>query len=275
MSSLALAKAPSAALPVPFAPADPRIITLQAGRVIVRHQPPGPFDLYYEGTRPVLLFSFGAVGTPGSGPACRADSFALLRPGRPQDLSHPDPVEVLAIAFEPTALPPSADAPPFDVIDPGVRALAHEIRRVLMQEAEPDRDYLEALGQAILVRAVHALDHHDPGERAVIAPFKLRRVVEHIEANLADKITVADLADLSELSTAYFARLFHQATGESPHSFILSKRIARVQELLTDPDLDLATVAYRAGFSSHAHMTTAFKRKLGVSPGAYRTGLGA
>ena len=45
--------------------------------------------------------------------------------------------------------------------------------------------------RAILVRAVHALDHHDPGERTVIAPFKLRRVVEHIEANLADKITVA------------------------------------------------------------------------------------
>jgi AraC family transcriptional regulator len=275
MSSLALAKAPTSALPVPFAPSDPRIVTLQAGGVIVRHQPPGPFDLVYEGTRPVLLFSFGAVGAGGSGPACRADSFALLRPGRPQDLSHPDPVEVLAVAFPPGALPPSADAAPFDVVDPGVRALAHEIRRVLMQERAPDRSYLEALGQAMLVRAVHALDHHDPGERAVIAPFKLRRVVEHIEANLADKITVADLADLSELSTAYFARLFHQATGESPHHFILSRRIARVQELLADPALDLATVAYRAGFSSHAHMTTAFKRTLGVSPAAYRTGLAA
>lgn len=269
--SQALARAPHTAPVVPFTPETSRIVTLQAGGVIVRHQPPGPFDLSYDGARPVLLFSFGAVGGSGSGPACRADSFALLRPGGPVDLSHPDPVEVLAFAYEPRSLPPSPDATPFDIVDPGVRALAHEARRVLMQEEAPDRDYLEALGRAVLVRALHAVEHRDPnGEKALIAPFKLRRVVEYVDTHLADRITVAELAEISDLSTAYFARLFHQATGETPHHFILSRRIARVQELLADTPLDLATVAYRAGFSSHAHMTTAFKRKLGVSPAAYR-----
>lgn len=269
--SQALARAPHPAPADALAARSARIVTVQAGAVIVRHQPPGPFELDYDGGRPVLLFSFGAAG--GHGPACRADSFTLLRPGGSVSLSHPEPVEVLAVAFEPQALPTGADAPPFDMVDPGVRALAHELRRVLMQEAEPDRAYLEAVGRAMLVRAVHALAHRDPAAgRALIAPFKLRRVVEHIEAHLAEPITVAELAGLSDLSTAYFARLFRQATGEAPHAFILSRRVARVQELLAGGDLDLATVAYRAGFSSHAHMTTAFKRKLGLSPAAYRAG---
>lgn len=271
--SQALARAPHPAPADAFVSHATRIVTVQAGAVSVRHQPPGPFELDYDGGRPVLLFSFGAVGGGGQGPACRADSFALLHPGGPVNLSHPEPVEVLAVAFEPQALPPSAEATPFDMVDPGVRALAHELRRVLMQEGEPDRAYLEAVGRALLVRASYVLAHRHPaGERALIAPFKLRRVVEHIEANLAAPITVAELAEISDLSTAYFARLFRQATGETPHAFILSRRVARVQELLGEPGLDLATVAYRAGFSSHAHMTTAFKRKLGLSPAAYRTG---
>ena len=271
--SHALARAPHPAPADALVAQSSRIVTVQAGAVIVRHQPPGPFELDYDGGRPVLLFSFGAVGGHGSGPACRADSFALLRPGGAISLSHPDPVEVMAVAFEPQALPASAEAPPFDVVDPGVRALAHELRRVLMQEAEPDRAYLEAVGRAMLVRAVYVLAHRDPGAtRALIAPFKLRRVVEHIEAHLAEPITVAELAGISDLSTAYFARLFRQATGEAPHAFILSRRVARVQEMLGETALDLATVAYRAGFSSHAHMTTAFKRKLGLSPAAYRAG---
>lgn len=270
--SQALARAPHPALADVLIPTAARTVTVQAGGVIVRHQPPGPFDLAYDGARPVLLFSFGAVGGHGHGPACRADSFALLRPGGPVELNHPDPVEVLAFAFEPRSMPPSLEATPFDMVDPGVRALAHEARRILLQEEAPDRDYLEALGRAVLVRAMHVIERRDPaGARALIAPFKLRRVVEHIETHLADTITVAELAAISDLSTAYFARLFRQATGETPHAFILSRRVARVQELLADPDLDLATVAYRAGFSSHAHMTTAFKRKLGLSPVAYRT----
>jgi AraC family transcriptional regulator len=270
--SQALARAPGPAPAPPLVAGSGRIATLQAGGVIVRHQPPGPFELSYDGTRPVLLFSFGGHG---AGPACRGDSFALLKPGVPVSFNHPDPVEVLGFAYEPQAVPVGSEpASPFDMVDPGVRALAHEARRVLLQELAPDRDYVEALGRAALVRAVQVLRDHQPTvERTLIAPLKLRRVVEHIDANLADKITVAELAEISGLSTAYFARLFHQATGEAPHHFILSRRVARVQELLADPSLDLATVAYRAGFSSHAHMTTAFKRKLGLSPAAYRAAM--
>lgn len=275
--SQVLARTPDAA-PLASLAQSSHVAIFQAGGVILRHQPPAPFDLNYDGGRPVLLFSFGAVAGQGAGSACRADSFALLRPGAPVSLSHPEPVEVLAFAYEAEALPWSeAQPPPFDLVDPGVRALAYEARRVLRQEEAPDVAYVEALARAALLRAVRVAERDDPApvDRALIAPFKLRRVVEHIEEHLAEKITVAELAEIGGLSTAYFARLFHQATGEAPHRFILSRRIARVQELLANPGLDLATAAYRAGFSSHAHMTTAFKRRLGLSPAAYRAALAA
>ena len=107
-----------------------------------------------------------------------------------------------------------------------------------------------------------------------LSPFRLRRVVDHIEARLDSRITVAELAELAELSTAHFTRTFRQATGEAPHRFILSRRIARVRQLLRDPTLDLATVAIRAGFSSHAHMSSVFRRLIGVAPTAYRAAAG-
>jgi AraC family transcriptional regulator len=106
-----------------------------------------------------------------------------------------------------------------------------------------------------------------------ISPFKLRRVVEHIEARLDSRIPVQELAELAGLSTAHFARAFRQATGEAPHNFILNRRVARVQELLRDTELDLATVAARAGFASHAHMSNVFRRRTSLAPTAYRAAL--
>lgn len=260
--------------------ASAQVLTLKANSVVMRLQPPAAFELNYDGQRPVLVFAFGPVrgaavieGGQSRTVDSRAGTFALLRPGVRSSFSHPDPLEVLAVAYDadaPAGQAPFAE-PSGDVADPGVRALAQEARRVMLQEAFPDRDYMEALGRAMLARAVQVVDGGAPQRgRGLIAPFRMRRVLDHIESRLAEKITVEDLAQVADLSPAHFARAFRQTAGEAPHHFILSRRIARVRELLRDPGLDLATVAFRAGFSSHAHMTSAFRKQMGVSPAAYR-----
>jgi AraC family transcriptional regulator len=135
---------------------------------------------------------------------------------------------------------------------------------------------MTALGKAMLARALQVIDQGAPPRgRVALSPFRLRRVVDHVEARLDSRITVQDLADLAQLSTAHFTRAFRQATGEAPHHFILSRRVARVRQLLRDSALDLTTVAIRAGFSSHAHMTSVFRRLTGVAPAAYRAAAGA
>ncbi|WP_374573992.1 helix-turn-helix domain-containing protein [Phenylobacterium sp.] len=265
------------------APAAAEALSFQANSVTLRLQPAAAFELRHDGERPMLAFAFGAAqgeaAVEGGRPravSSRAETFALLRPGVRSVFRHPDPLEVLTLAYDETALAdhPEPGEPSGDIADPGVRALAHEARRVLLQEAVPDRDYLEAIGQAMLARAVQVIDGGAPQRgRGLIAPFRMRRVLEHIESRLDEKISVGELAQVAGLSEAHFARAFRHTMGEAPHRFILSRRIERVRELLGRTDLDLASVAFRAGFSSHAHMTSAFHRQLGMSPAAYRAAL--
>ena len=249
-----------------------------------------PLDFRHDGDRPRLLFTFDAAqgagvfqDEPVRGVTCPAGSFVLMAPDLRAHVRRTTPMELLTLTFPPDALAGRADLTgyveaivadlPFVRIDPGMRALAQEARRVLVQEAHPDGAYMTALAEAMLARALAAIDAGGQPAQLSISPFKLRRVVEHIEARLAHKITVQELAELAQLSTAHFARAFRQATGEAPHHFILTRRIDLVRELLRETTLDLTTVALRAGFSSHAHMTSAFQRRTGLTPAAYRGAL--
>jgi AraC family transcriptional regulator len=244
-------------------------------------------DFRHEGERPKLLFTFEAgegIGAfqdaPARGVSCPPGSFVLMTPGFRAHVKHKAPLELLSITYGADALTGRADMTayveamvadlPFVRIDPGMKALAQEARRVLLQEAAPNAAYMGALGEAMLARALQTIDQGAQPGRMAISPFKLRRVVDHIESRLGDKISVAELADLAQLSTAHFARAFRRATGEAPHHFILGRRIARVQELLRDAALDLTTVALRAGFSSHAHMSSAFQKQTGLTPMGWR-----
>jgi len=247
----------------------------------------------YDGLRPQLLFTFDAghavaaiQAVPARDISCAPGSFALLSPGMRVRVSHATPLEILALTFGPEALVSRADPSPdiaaidgegpIQIIDQGVRALAAEVRRALIEEPRPDRGYMGALGKAMLVRALSVMNEGASSRvRTALSPFRLRRIIDHIEANLDSRITVHDLAEQAQLSTAQFTRAFRQATGEAPHRFILHRRIARVRELLRDPALCLTTIAFRAGFSSHAHMCSAFRRLTGSTPAAYRARVGA
>jgi AraC family transcriptional regulator len=270
-----------------------RALALDAGGVVFELDASGPLDWSYDGVRPELRFTFDAGQAtaafqdgPARGVSCAPGSFMLLSPGMRARIRHDAPLEILSLTYPTDILAGRADLSgyiaaiagnlPITTTDPGVRALALEARRALVEEPDPDHGYMAALGKAMLARALQAIDHGAPPRgRVAISPFKLRRVVEHIEARLDSRVPVQELAELAGLSTAHFARAFRQATGEAPHHFILNRRVARVQELLRDPELDLATVAARAGFSSHAHMSSVFRRRTSLAPTAYRAALGA
>ena len=278
----------SAVAPPPRGAAE-RALALDADGVVFELDARGPLDWSYDGVRPELRFTFDAgqataafEDAPARGVSCAPGSFMLLSPGMRARIRHDAPLEILSLTYPTDILAGRADLSgyiaaiagnlPITTTDPGVRALALEARRTLIEEPEPDRRYMAALGKAMLARALQAIDHGAPPRgRVAISPFKLRRVVEHIEARLDSRIPVQELAELAGLSTAHFARAFRQATGEAPHHFILNRRVARVQELLREPEL--ATVAARAGFSSHAHMSSVFRRRTSLAPTAYRAAL--
>jgi AraC family transcriptional regulator len=104
--------------------------------------------------------------------------------------------------------------------------------------------------------------------------WRLKRIYDHFEARLAEEVRLADLAGDIGVSEAYLARTFRAATGTTLHAALLERRIARARWLIEDAlrrndPASLADVAAATGFSSHAHMTTAFRRALGVTPSGW------
>jgi AraC family transcriptional regulator len=248
-------------------------------RVWIRHQALSPFRMEYDGRRPMVIFLFSPARAARGGPAAPRGAFSLLLPGRPRSLESAEPTETLAVAFDPPTDCSRVD-PPDEAsqsrVDPGVRALAHEMRRVLLSEGDQARDYLARLADTLVARALLVRGgERVPRRRPDLAPFNLRRVQEHIDSRLAERITVEELATVAGLSRGYFSRAFHAATGESPHQFILARRLDEARRRLDAGAGDLSQIAFQTGFSSHAHLTTAFGQAFGVTPQAYRRLRGA
>jgi AraC family transcriptional regulator len=88
-------------------------------------------------------------------------------------------------------------------------------------------------------------------------------VLDFVEDRLADKFSLAELAEVAELSAMHFARQFKRATGLSPHQYVLRCRIARAKAFLKLSPHPLAHIAQAVGFSSQSHMTTVFSRNVG------------
>lgn len=95
-------------------------------------------------------------------------------------------------------------------------------------------------------------------------------VADYVEAHIDDDLDLAALAGVASMSVYHFAHFFKETVGVSPHAYVLSRRVRRAQALLDRGAESLAHVAIHCGFSSQAHLTTAFRTHLGVTPGAYR-----
>jgi AraC family transcriptional regulator len=91
-----------------------------------------------------------------------------------------------------------------------------------------------------------------------------------MHAYLDHELSLTALAAVAQMSPYYFSRLFKQSTGLSPHQYILQQRVEWAKRLLADARLSIAAVAQRVGFASQAHLTTAFRQRVGVTPRQYR-----
>lgn len=103
-----------------------------------------------------------------------------------------------------------------------------------------------------------------------ITTRRLRTLHDYIENNLSEEISLNCLAKTIGLSKSYFLRAFKAATGQQPHKYLVSRRIARAKQLIEQNRMKLTQISLACGFSSHAHMTTTFKKQLGVTPKTYR-----
>ena len=106
--------------------------------------------------------------------------------------------------------------------------------------------------------------------RSANARGQVRRVEEAIVARPGDNLDVDGLARLAGCSPFHLCRIFRQGTGQSLRQFRLQQRLGTALGRLGDGEEDLAALACDVGFSSHSHMTDAFRQVLGASPSELR-----
>jgi AraC-like DNA-binding protein len=90
------------------------------------------------------------------------------------------------------------------------------------------------------------------------------------DARYFEPLGVDDLAAAAGLSRAHFSREFRRAFGESPHAYLLTRRLERAAALLRTTDRSVADICFSVGLQSVGSFTTSFTRTYGVSPNAYR-----
>jgi len=95
-------------------------------------------------------------------------------------------------------------------------------------------------------------------------------VLACVDARLAERVQVRELADEIHMSPFHFARMFKLATGHAPHAYITQLRMERAKELLATTQLPLLEVASRVGYQTQAHFTGVFHRFVGTTPRVYR-----
>ena len=98
----------------------------------------------------------------------------------------------------------------------------------------------------------------------------LLRAKDLADAGYRERLMVADMAGAAGLSKAHFSREFHRAFGESPHHYLLTRRLERAASLLRMTDWTVAEICFSVGLSSVGSFTTSFKRAYGQSPTTYR-----
>ena len=141
----------------------------------------------------------------------------------------------------------------------------------LQDSGNPGRAAL--LGARLAEQLVRCATGGDPTERFDPRPLslvKLRRVMEFIERRLEDQVTLGEMAAVAGLSAWHFARAFKLATGTSPHSFLLRRRLVKADTMLRQTNVAVCDVATKSGFCDQSHLSMHFRRATGMTPARWR-----
>ncbi len=143
-----------------------------------------------------------------------------------------------------------------------------------LEEGSPaGRIYGESLANALAVYLVgrYAVKPRAPMTfRGGLPEYRLRRIVEYISANLAEDLSLAELAALAGMGPHYFAELFRRSVGCPPHRYVLLQRIERAKQELKDPRRGILEAGVSAGFQNPSHFARMFRRFVGVSPSRFQ-----
>jgi AraC-like DNA-binding protein len=148
-----------------------------------------------------------------------------------------------------------------------------ELVQTASRELERDRE----AAKASLATASHILQAEierclgaDGFARGGLAGWQVVRVCSYIDNNLHRTIHVRDLCQVARRSPAHFSRKFKVAVGESPHAYLMRRRLERACHLMLTRAASLSEIALSVGFSDQAHLCRLFRKAFGQSPASWR-----
>lgn len=153
------------------------------------------------------------------------------------------------------------------------------VLRAMVQEAAAGSPsgalYAESLslGVAMRLQQRSASRYSTARERGKLSIIQIERVRDLVRTRVTKDLSIGELARATGFSKTQFVRLFKNSFACTPYEYILNTRLQQAQTLILNSRLPLAAIAEEVGFSSQSHMTTAFVRALGVTPGDLRRGM--
>jgi AraC family transcriptional regulator len=209
-------------------------------------------------------------------------SLAILPAGLPYKASSTRAAATMVLGMAPEFLQSVARTPSMKAVElrPGYGlsdsfvqeaciALARDIR-----EGYPSGSmYGESIAVALAAHLVrnHSADPRLHSGMLSASDLKRERIREFVLERLEEPLSLAQMASFVQLDVYSFARWFKRAFGMAPHQYVLVERVERAKALLRSTTQSVVSVALQCGFSSQSHLTTSFRRHVGVAPKAFRS----
>src|SRR5271168_2858393 len=151
-------------------------------------------------------------------------------------------------------------------------------RVITLLEAALDQIHNQVQAQGTLLEAASLLRQQiDPptarevcDDKGRLLAWQARKVRAYIDSHISGPVLVADLCALLQRSEAHFSRSFKRTFGESPHAFIVRRRVELAAQYMLTTDAPLSDIALRCGFTDQAHLCKHFRQSAGQTPAAWR-----
>jgi len=151
-----------------------------------------------------------------------------------------------------------------------------ELLQTANRELERDHEAAKAslaTASSILQSEIERRSRVKGARPGALAAWQIVRVRAFIDENLHRTIHTKDLSAVAQRSTAHFSRSFKQALGESPHAYVVRRRLERACDLMITSSASLSEIARSVGFSDSAHLGRFFRQAFGKSPSSWRRDL--
>jgi AraC family transcriptional regulator len=236
---------------------------------------PKPYDLVFRNSTDVICLLFGAI-----------EAKTGYDGARPADMRF----EPLSIAFHPkdgevSVFPPAFRESLFgddamvngaarsvdNILSPTITNLVTYARTALVPNDGTDELSIESLACLAYTEAMRGMRAlRERTHCRALSNRDAARLIAYIEENIAEPLSIADLAKTVGLPIATLRQQFQQCTGRSVHQFIIERRLQFACKLLMKSGMAIPDIAAASGFSSQQHMTMAFRNRLGTTPKSFQ-----